>query len=409
MTNLFGADLSVFRRELAWKTIADVAEIVREAYPSGKGLILTGSAARDEATIAVTPTGVHWLSDLEFLVVSSASGHMGDEDHALDRLASEIGDRLEASGVSVAVELTAVSKAYFTVIRPHLFAYELRECGRQLFGEDDYLQQIPRFHWSEIPKEDAWRLISNRMVEWLDYVLTPRRHCLPEQFYILMKEYLDLATSLSLFSGHYAPRYEARAEALGHIGSWVERMGLDTDVERLISAVRVATDFKLDPRSRFEALWSSDPGDLPDALDKLGCRWLYDQLPATLSAVWNWEARHIGSGGEVKAEEATGLGRIYGLRDRARGWARLLWHAEGDARSSALRRLPRLFLKGTPRSLIYDCTARLLQSRDSHDPSTVQWVRRHLPVTFGGCGDEWTELGGQCVKAWSMFLRRSSA
>ena len=394
--------------DLAWDTIASVAEMVREAYPQGKGLIVTGSAARGEATIVATRTGVQWLSDLEFLVVARDSAHMGAEERALDSLASEISGRLEASGVHVVVELTAVYARYFPSIRPHLFGYELRECGRQLFGDEEYLQCIQAFHWRQIPREDAWRLVSNRMVEWLDYLLTPKRLSLPQQFYLLVKQYLDLATSLSLFSGHYSPGYRTRAGALEGIAVWIKHEGLGLEVGRLMEAVRIATDFKLAPPSQFEVLWDSEAGDLAIALDKLGYRWLYDELPVTLSAVWNWEARHVGSSVEVKAGKTADPGQIYGLKHRARAWARLLWHAQGDARSSALRRLPRLFLKGTPRSLIYGCTARLLGSRDACDPGTALWVRRHLPVTFGDCGEEWTDLSGQCVKAWSVFLRRSS-
>ena len=44
--------------------IAEVARLVRGEYPAARALILTGSAARGEATLLRTPSGIRWLSDL---------------------------------------------------------------------------------------------------------------------------------------------------------------------------------------------------------------------------------------------------------------------------------------------------------------------------------------------------------
>lgn len=395
--------------ELAAHAIAEAAQFVRNSYPQARGLILTGSSARGEATIALTPSRVYWLSDLEFLVVVGNSASIRQEGHTLDRLSMKVSRRLQASNVSVAVELTPAPERYFASIRPHLFGYELLKCGRQLYGVEDYIGRIPHFNWTEIPREDAWRLISNRIVEWLDYLLGSGRLLLPRQFYSLVKLYQDLLTSLCLFSGHYAPGYQARAAALEDVVVWAEqnRIGIDPTLFR--QAVRTTIEFKLDPCSGFEWLWQSDATDLQAALREAGRARLHDALPATAGAVWRWQAVQIARASSRHHRSAwSEVRRIYGWRDRIRGWGKLLLLAQRRSKANAFGRMVRLFFQGTPRSLIYACAVRLLETSTSHHPGTLHWVRRHLPLTIGDCHD-WNKLGKQCVSAWKTFLRRGYA
>lgn len=388
-------------------TISKVAGLICECYPQARGLIVTGSAARNEETIAASDPITRWLSDLELLVVLDDSANIGIEAKTLDRLSMEATRRLLADGVRVTVELTPAPERYFASIHPHIFGYELRECGRQVFGAEDYLARIPYFHWSEIPSEDAWRLVSNRMVEWLEYLLAPQEGSAAEQFYVLTKQYLDLVTSLSLFSGDYAPSYRTRAGAINAIASWMTESGVPVDPVRFAEAVSMAADFKLDRSCRFGWLWGSSAPGLPAALQQQGLGWLYDFLPDTLASVWNWQAARIaGLPPSVRSVEGQQLGRFYGLRDRLLGWGKLLLLSHGNTRRSAILRMPLLFAAGTPRSLIYECTARLLQSRDR---ATLRSVRRRLPTLSNRCSGTWEELGRQCVLTWRTFLRRGNA
>ena len=70
--------------------------------------------------------------------------------------------------------------------------------GTALFGERDYLSLLPKMHPWDIPDEDAWRLLSNRMVEWLALQLNAGGEPVKAQFYRIAKQYLDLVTALSL-------------------------------------------------------------------------------------------------------------------------------------------------------------------------------------------------------------------
>ncbi|HSW50281.1 MAG TPA: hypothetical protein VLH09_08915, partial [Bryobacteraceae bacterium] len=90
---------------------------MKTACPQAKGLILTGSAARDEATVVEADGVIHWLSDLEFLVVLGDSADITAESAALDRLSEHLGRRLEEQGIRVAVELTPAPERYFSSIR----------------------------------------------------------------------------------------------------------------------------------------------------------------------------------------------------------------------------------------------------------------------------------------------------
>jgi hypothetical protein len=387
--------------------IAETARLVRQAYPFGKALIVTGSAARNEATVAVTPGQTHWLSDLEFLVVVSDWADLPAEARTLDWLASEIGRQLAARHVRVAIELTPAPKRYFASIRPHLFGYELMTCGRQVYGATDYLDLIPRFRWSDIPGEDAWRLVSNRMMEWLDFRLRGGRLPLPAQFYVLAKQYLDLATALALLSGHYAPSYRERTADLDAVAAWMERSGIEIPAEAFVQAVRVCFQFKLDPLAGFDWLWRSDTTDLRSAMERAGYGDLYHDLARTASAVWRWEgARLAGVGSCENALALSSVRRIYGIKGHVRGWAKLLWCRRGGLDRSSLARWLRLFPQATPRALVYACAARLLHA---DDPQTLMWVRRHLPLLSAGCDHSWSDLALECVATWKLCLRRSGA
>lgn len=370
--------------------IEAVAALIREEYRPARALIVTGSAARNEATIALTAHGERWLSDLEFLVVVPNAARIRAEVAALDRLARRASLELARNNVHAVVELTPAPVRYFERIRPHLFGYELRECGRQIGGTENYLARIPRFNWREIPLEDAWRLTSNRIVEWLEQRITAGRPSWPDRFYALSKQYLDLVTSLSLFSGRYAPSYGERAAAVPEIAAWIRANGPEIDVDRFERGARLCWKFKSGPVAGFEWLWD-EPGseDLAEALDSHGLEWFHKELPEMLCAVWRWQSRRAG-----KAD---------GFSNRLRGWAKLALRERDPA---LLGPFLRLFWRGSPRSLVYECAFLLAASCEAPDPATLGRVRGLLPAPAGPRALRWRELASSCAGVW-RHLRRS--
>src|SRR5204862_702462 len=80
-------------------------------------------------------------------------------------------------------------------------------CGQAIWGDAGALALIPDFSPSEIPLEDGWRLLCERIVEQLsvaDQLLEWRPTLSAEAHYQTVKLYLDMATSFLLFSGVYA-------------------------------------------------------------------------------------------------------------------------------------------------------------------------------------------------------------
>ena len=153
-------------------------------------IVLTGSLARQEATVVIrfplettqpvqrdtdngeretgdgkraTSQALALLGDADFLLVFRQDGDAA----GLNRIAREIECALQAGGIAVDVGLGAVAPGYFSSLPPSTFAYELKACGRVVWGDDHLLDSIPTYPPAELPKEDAWRTLNNRMIELL--------------------------------------------------------------------------------------------------------------------------------------------------------------------------------------------------------------------------------------------------
>lgn len=386
--------------------VHEVAAQVKVDYPGGHALILTGSAARDEATYLETSRGTLWLSDLEFLVVVPNSADPARELFALDALAGRIAQSLQEAGVTVSVELTPTFERYFPAVRPHLFGYELRTHGKQLYGEHKYLNEIPRFDWREIRLPDAWFLLSNRMLEWLDFLLHGHAQPAAQQFYVLTKLYLDLATSLSFFSGHYHPTYRGRAAVAGEIAAWSESQGAPLPAGPFAEAVRIASEFKTAPQAIYDRLLRNGGGDLYGALERGGWSWICEQLRPMMMDAWRWELSRLAGRPINGADSALrAMRKVYSRKHRAAGWVRMLQRPHFRAGGAFFSRAPRLAPLGPPRALVYACAETLLQFQSSRDPLLLDWVRKRLPVLYTDCGT-WDGLAAQCVRNWKVFLRR---
>lgn len=372
-----------------------VSRRVRELFPSALALILTGSTARGEQSIMDRSGVVRWLSDMEFLVVVADVESFAQRRRELAAVTSRINDELHASQCDAVVELTPAPERYFRKLTPHLFSYELRLHGRQLFGAHPYLGDIPIFDSSSIPLEDDWRLLSNRMVEWLDHLTTPESE--PElECYLLSKQYADLVTSLSLFSGCYAPSYRERAAQLPHLQRYTADSALQAMLDRcrFFENALIATDFKLSPRP----------------MDRLTPTWLEmrDVLPDLLTQVWCWELEQLSSCRVVNPTQALPAAlRVYGPYARLRGWGRLWVGLSPYQRLSSTLRHLLLFSKGSPRSLVYTCAAVLLSTFLSRQQEDLEWAGRHLPVPAPDLS--WSSLTAQCIWHWKRILRMTRA
>ncbi len=388
------------------EAIEAVTRQVQRECSFARALILTGSAARQEATVLTTAAGTLWLSDLELMVVVPDGEALIQISARLKLLASRIQESLAASGVFVEVDLAPTPEGLFRRLRPTMFTYELRSNGRQLFGEVEYLREIPNFGWDRFPKEEAWGLLSNRMVEWLDFRTAPRRRSLAEQFYALVKQYLDLITSLALLSDHYAGTYQGRAQALGRMDSWLSENIPALPQAPLLEGGRLALDFKRRPDApEYHWILGQDGGDLEAGLRAAGWIWMLESLPTLQETLWDWELGRLSG---VKIRDRADLFRavrmLHGWRARLTGWGKLTVRRPLRSGGRYFGRLARLYWRGAPRALVYLCARLLL---DETDPAVPGMVRRRLPVLYAGAAGDWRDLARQCVRNWDSYVKRS--
>jgi hypothetical protein len=354
--------------------------------------------------VAVWPDHTEWLSDLEMLVVVPNFANLRSAAARFDRLAANFTKDLRARRIRLQVELTPAPEKYFSTVRPHLFGYELKRWGRQLTGTPDYLQRIADFTAHDIPREDAWRLLSNRLVEWLDFTVNGKSRALPRQFYVVVKAYLDLATALSLLSGHYGPTYRERVERLDAVLGWACRHGCPLEADWLRQATPLALKFKLNPQDGFEWLWRDSSATLPEVLHAHGLRHVLENVPHLLRTMWCW----IGTTIALSPHSHPLLPAVYDLRTRIRGWLKLLLDAPRHLRPHAFQRMARLLPHGSPRSLIYSCAAALADPLTGTRSETLLYVSRHLPLPCPA-GAHWEQLARCCIGIWNNYLRRSHA
>ena len=181
-----------------------------------RAVVLTGSLARNEGTFIEGAGGCRLHGDAEFIFVFGDDGILpSTADLAV--MSQQIEERVHRQGLRAEITVSAVRPGYFRRLEPSIFAYELKACGETVAGDSKLLALIPDFGPREIPREDAWRMLANRLVEQLesvDELIEGRPTLTPASYYRTVKLYLDMGTSLLVFAGAYAPTYEERCKTL---------------------------------------------------------------------------------------------------------------------------------------------------------------------------------------------------
>lgn len=272
-------DAASLRAFISERVAAVCAEFLKQELES---VVLTGSLARDEASFRRADG--HWVleGDAEFFLVMEPGHEAPGADRVL-KLRAEATQELLARGIRVQLDLTPVGRGYFKHLRPAIFAYELLACGQVVWGDPDCMKLIPRFGAADIPLEDAWRLLANRMIENLEALLEQDFDSpllAPKTAYRTVKLYLDMATSLLVFAGAYQPGYRAREQAIRELAGanaketdWPFPLGEFAD--QVQNATLVKLGYKMQAASAME-------GEAP-GFDY----WL--KAGAYAAKLWRWE------------------------------------------------------------------------------------------------------------------------
>jgi hypothetical protein len=181
-------------------------EAARSLDDDSATLLLTGSLARDEATFVLRNGVLTGLGDADFFLVSKR-----DDSAPADRIKKDLEDRLRRQRIACPITVNAVTRRYLQSLPPHILTYETRHSGRVVYGDPSIFSLIPAYRVQDLSLLDAFCLLSNRMVEFLEIA---GELAVSPIHYRTVKLYLDMATAFLLAQGVFQPTYRARAAEL---------------------------------------------------------------------------------------------------------------------------------------------------------------------------------------------------
>lgn len=337
-----------------------------------EAIVLTGSLARDEATLIAKGSDWQLLGDADLLLVFRKSSQ-GLSSQELRKAEESIESRLLSAGCTVKVGLAAVTASYFRSLPAHSYSYELKHCGKVVWGDETVLDLIPCYSVTDLSKEDGWRTLCNRMIELLtsgDMRKVAAGSIGPKVTYAALKLYLDMATSFLIFSGAYEPTYENRKKRLQAISA-LSRLDAPFDLKEFCARVSQCTDWKL----------HGMPSHAMDA------RFVQEAMTHALD-LWFWEAAKLAGASTPATVEKTIklLARQQTASQRLRGWASLLRRRHWLKSWRHWPRWARLSFTATPRYLIYEvatelfsCLASLGETERGISGVNLRKLRSKLP------------------------------
>jgi hypothetical protein len=377
---------------LAFPIEAGLVQACREALGATlRAVVLTGSLARNEGSYILKEGQTILLSDVEAIVVLHDDAPLPSRE-STKLLCDAAEQMLAARGVRVDVSLSLVHAAYLRQLPPHIYSFELRACGVVLFGDPAILEQIPNFAAPDLSAEDAWRMLSNRLIEQMEITATTKDSNSDALRYRSIKLCLDLASSLLVLSGRFEAGYRARLHCMEEFAVTPSAKQLPIFMEEFLPLVRMCTAAKLQPETVV------DLG--PDFAERVtGWAW----------QIWLWELRQM-NGDETHTTARAmirGFGRKQGAARLLRGW---LYAARRSGWLSSARYWPRwlsqLALGLTPRHAIYLAAYGWHEARKGNACDSINAlasVHRLLPVDGGAQVVTGTEVAAQVVWNYKQF------
>lgn len=324
-----------------------VVENCRSVYGNRlRAMVLTGSLARNEATFIRVGKGLKLLGDADcFLIFQrDASLPPASDTHSLQR---KIEGSLTGKGLSGKIGLSAVTPRFLKNLPRAISTIELRDSGQVLWGDPSILSMIPKFSESDIIREDAWRMLCNRMIEQLAFagdLSGASTELTPELHYATVKLFLDMATSFSVFVEQYAPSYRERSERLLALAQHPPE-GTPFPLKKFAARVAECTSWKLSGENR----------DCDRRVE------LWHEAISYMRRLWRWEMIQLTNASKELTIESllSQLARQQTASQRLRGWLSIA-KRRGSLRSwRCWPRWIRLSLASTPRYLVYRAATEL--------------------------------------------------
>jgi hypothetical protein len=335
------------------RVLTRCAGVLLDRLPPGKlvALVLTGSFARGEGSVIATPDGPRVLGDIEFLVVLPTEVEFHQYRKAMTAWAQEAAVAAQAD-LRVDIEFGPVEMGYLRRrARPSIFVSDLIRHGKVVWGASDVVRVVPPFETKDIPREDALHLLFNRTIEQLeayDRALTLDGEALWDLAYQRVKLLLDLAGSALAFRGRHESSYEARPRAFAH---------LLAETPALAAALPHDFQGELTEAARLKIAPGDGTAVLPAhlGLDRQR-QWIRERIVsgiAPVSAFLRWELAELLGSEAALPELVARYAMTPTLGRRVWDWAKMTLHPLPPPLPLARWRSARLFLRSTPRTLLY--------------------------------------------------------
>lgn len=372
-----------------------------------RAVILTGSLARGEGSFIRRNEIWQALSDAEFIVVLTDSARLPSttEQREIQNKASH---SLQAHGIHCPTSWGLVRADFLRKLQPSIFAFELRACGRVLAGDASVLSLAPQFVTSEIPLEDAWRLLCNRLVECLEILGGLESQCesvSPQVVYRIVKLYLDMCTSLLVFCRAYEPRYAQRAHALSQLAQ-SEPTDAPFSLWDFSKRVSLATEFKISGKSSEDIRTSN----------RKAMAAVIAEAVAYARQLWRWELKKLTASNDDPDDQQL-LKRWMsqqGMVQRLRGWAYACrkqgWHRSWREWGRWLQ----LLCQASPRYCIYSVASEmcfqlpaLLDNPTDYRVANLRSWGDSLPVRRKAAGSDtaqWPALAAAILWNYRQFV-----
>ena len=334
---------------------------------TARAIVLTGSLSRGEATLKKEGLGWRVLGDATFLVI-----HPRPASLRTSQIEAEIESFLASHGISCKIVVVTSTPGALRKMKPHIYAFELRERGIVVWGDQSVLDLMPRFTAEEIPIEDGWWFLSNRMIEQLESATKAKDP--PDSDagirYRIAKLYLSMAACYLLAIGQYEPSYQDRARRLRELAGSSISHPSPIPLDRFARLVSECTYLKLH-------------GDKGGKLDKFP-QWR--EATSDAEALWRWTlARMVNSNPNISRSELIAiLAKRQQWFARAKGWVRAAVVHPAVFRRS-WRKWVRLACLGSPRYLVYGAASDLFfHSGDTGTvtPRELATIAETLPLCF---------------------------
>jgi len=306
-----------------------------------RAIVLTGSLSRGEATLKRDGLGWRALGDATFLIVFNRSAKVRTAE-----IESEIECHLISHGVRCKIVVVTSTASALSNMRPHIYAYELRERGIVVWGDQSVLDLMPQFTAADIPIEDGWWFLCNRIIEQLETAAKAdqSRDIDTDVRYRIAKLYLSMAACYLLVVGQYAPSYRDRAQRLRELAASPIPQPSPIPLQRFSQFVSECTLLKMcgDTKGEF--------GQFPQWCDAV----------SDAESIWCWTLSRMLGGipSDTRSTLLSLLAKQQPLLARTKGWVKAaIVHPKVCLRCWC--RWARLACIASPRYLVYGAAADL--------------------------------------------------